>query len=98
MLDITAIILTKNEEINVEKCIKSITNYVKRVVVIDSGSTDDTVTIAKNNGAQVYTNKYEYYAQQFNWGIQNTNITTEWILRIDADERFTLDLWQEISK
>lgn len=45
--DITAIILTKNEEVNIEECIKSIITTVKRIVVIDSFSTDKTVEIAK---------------------------------------------------
>ena len=96
MFDITAIILTKNEEVNIENCIKSVKNFVKRIVVIDSGSTDKTINIAKKHLADVFINEYLYYAQQFNWGINNTIIDTEWILRIDADEVFSEDLWKEI--
>ena len=98
MADLTAIILTKNEEKNIEECIKSIKNVVKRIVVVDSGSTDNTIEIAKKYGADVYYNKFEYYAKQFNWGIDNTSIDTKWILRLDADERLTPNLCDEIKK
>lgn len=98
MADITAIILTKNEELNIAECLKSISGFVKRAVVVDSGSTDNTVAIAKENGAEVYVHPFENYARQFNWGIDNTNITTLWTLRIDADERFTPELCERLEK
>jgi glycosyltransferase involved in cell wall biosynthesis len=71
---------------------------VRRAVVIDCGSTDDTVEIAKSLGAEVFTNEYSYYARQFNWGIDNTGIDTDWIIRIDADERFSAELCEEIRR
>jgi glycosyltransferase involved in cell wall biosynthesis len=95
MVDLTTIILTKNESKNIVACLESIKGFGKRIVVVDSGSTDDTVELAKMQGADVYYNKFEYYAKQFNWGIDNTNITTKWILRLDADERFTPELCKE---
>ena len=52
--DITAIILTKNEEANITDCIKSISSIVKRIVVVDSFSSDNTVKLAKQCGAEVY--------------------------------------------
>lgn len=97
MADLTAIILTKNESKNIVPCIESIKSLAKRIVVIDSGSTDDTVGLARIHGADVYYNEFEYYAKQFNWGIDNTNITTKWILRLDADERFTPELCKEVE-
>lgn len=98
MADITAIILTKNESKNLPDCIESITNFADRIVIVDSGSTDDTVEIAKKYGADVYVHKFENYARQFNWAIDNTNINTKWTLRIDADERFTNELCQELEQ
>lgn len=95
MADLTAIVLTKNESKNIMACLKSIRGFAKRVVVVDSGSTDDTVELAQKYGADVYYNEFEYYAQQFNWAIDNTSITTKWILRLDADERFTPELCKE---
>lgn len=97
MSDLTAIILTKDESSNIKECINSIKNITKRIVVVDSGSSDNTVEIAKDLGADVYFNEFEYYAQQFNWGINNTDINTKWILRIDADERFTDALCIEVN-
>lgn len=98
MADITAVILTKNEEKNIVNCIEHIKGFVERIVVIDSGSDDSTVDLAKKLGAEVYVNSFVDYATQFNWGIDNTDITTEWILRIDADEFYTKELCEEIEQ
>ena len=98
MVDLTAIILTKNEEANIEACIQSIQQFAKRIVVVDSGSTDRTADIAKSYEADVYEHPFENYARQFNWGIENTNIRTKWTLRLDADERFTPALCEELEK
>lgn len=97
MNSITAIILTKNEEKNIEKCISSIKKHVERIIVVDSGSLDSTVKLAESMGAEVVLNPFKYYADQFNWAIDNNKITSEWILRIDADEEFTEKLWNEIK-
>lgn len=97
MVDLTAIILTKNESKNIVDCLNSIKDFAKRAVVVDSGSTDNTVELAKNLGADVYTHPFENYARQFNWGLDNTNINTKWVLRLDADERFTPELCEELE-
>lgn len=89
MADLTAIILTKDESRNLEKCLRSIEGFAQRVVVVDSGSMDDTAAIARSCGADVYYHPFENYARQFNWAIDQTHITTQWTLRLDADERFT---------
>ena len=87
MIDATAIIMTKNEEKNIVECLKSIQGFAKRALVIDCGSTDRTVELAKEYGADVIFHEFEYYARQFNWGLENGNIDTKWIIRLDADER-----------
>ncbi|MDC7236747.1 MAG: glycosyltransferase family 2 protein [Sphaerochaetaceae bacterium] len=97
MLDLSAIILTKNESKNIKQCIDSIKNFVERIVVIDSGSSDDTVKLSKMMGADVYEHPFENYSKQFNWGLDNTDIKTTWTLRIDADERFTPNLFNEVK-
>ncbi len=89
MADLTAIVLTMNEEANIEACLRSVAGFCSRVVVIDSGSGDRTVELAKECGAEVLFHPFRYYAEQFNWGVDNANITTKWTLRLDADERFT---------
>lgn len=95
MADITAIILTKNESKNIEDCLLSLKGFIKRAVVVDCGSKDNTVELAKKHGADVYFHEFENYARQFNWAIDNTNIDTKWVLRIDADERLTPELCKE---
>lgn len=87
--NLSVIILTKNEEVNLESCIKSLGNIAKRVIVVDSFSTDNTVKIAKSLGADVYQHEFENYGKQFQWAIDNTDINTKWIFRFDADERLT---------
>lgn len=98
MADITAIILTKDEEKNIERCLRSIETLATRRVVIDSGSTDNTIAIARRLGAEVYVHPFENYARQFNWGIDSCDIHTDWILRIDADEAFPPQLCAAVEK
>lgn len=95
--DITAIILTKNEEINIGDCINSIKDMVKRIVVIDSFSTDRTIEIAKELGAEVYQHPFENYARQYMYGVEIANASTMWTLRIDADERLTDESASELK-
>lgn len=98
MASLTAIILTKNERLNIGDCIDSIREIVERIVVVDSYSDDGTPEIAKKLGADVYQNKFINYSNQFNWALDNTNISTKWVLRLDADERFTKKLSSEVEK
>lgn len=97
MADLTVIILTKNEEQNLGKCIVSLSNVAKRVVVVDSFSTDHTVELAKSLGADVYEHTFENHAAQFNWALDNIDLSTTWVAKVDADEEFTTELAQEIE-
>ena len=97
MADMTAIVLTRNEEKNIERCLRSVRGLCSRLVVVDCGSTDQTVELAKANGAEVYEHPFEYYARQFNWGLDNCAIDTRWVIRIDADEQFPPELCAEIE-
>ncbi|MBU3010326.1 glycosyltransferase family 2 protein [Polaribacter vadi] len=98
---IAAIILTYNEEQHIERCINSIKNSVDEIFIIDSFSKDYTVAIAERLGAKVYQNPWVNYATQFNWALQNCNIQSEWVWRIDADEYYesnsNIDLKQELA-
>jgi glycosyltransferase involved in cell wall biosynthesis len=67
--------------------------------VVDSFSTDNTVEIAKRLGAEVFQNKWQNnYAKQLNWGINHCQITSEWTLRVDADEYFPTAIQLEIAQ
>lgn len=97
MLDVSVIILTFNEEKHIERCILNAQKISKDIFVVDSFSSDKTVQIATELGAKVYQNKWESnYARQFNWGLANLPITTEWVFRLDADEYLSEDLIYEI--
>ncbi len=96
MSDITAIILTKNEEKNIADCINSIARFVKRIVVIDSFSTDNTIEIARKMGADVFQHTFINHSQQFIWGETTCQVDTAWTLRIDADERISAEAAEEI--
>lgn len=96
MTDITVIILTKNEELNIARAINSVKAVADRICVVDSGSTDKTAEIAKSLGAEVVEHPFVTHGQQFNWAMNNLNITTKWIFRLDADEEVPPELAQEI--
>lgn len=98
MLDLTTIILTFNEEKNIVHCIESVKDIAKRIVVIDSFSTDQTVEIAKQLGAEVYQHEFVNQAKQYIHGIDVAKIDTKWILRLDADERLTVESAREIEE
>lgn len=97
MASLSAIILTMNESKNIENCIKSIDSIASRIIVVDSGSKDNTCELASKLGADIFYHEFENYAHQFNWALDNTSINTRWVLRIDADEVFTPKLCDEVK-
>ena len=93
MRPITAVILTFNEQMHLQRCIDSILPLTKDIVVVDSFSTDETVAIAKRNGATVLQRAWENnHAIQFNWALGQLPSDTQWVFRIDADEMLTPEL------
>jgi len=97
-LPITAIVLTYNEERNLENCLESINNYVDEIIIVDSISNDKTEKISRDYTNKFYQNKFINQAKQFIWAIKNCDINNEWILRIDADERWTREGFDELAK
>ncbi len=92
MDSLAILILTHNEEKNIEKCLASIAPTGARVYIVDSLSDDRTVEIAESMGAIVLKRPWTTYADQLNWGLDNAHIETDWIMRMDADEEFTPEL------
>lgn len=86
MTDITAIVLTHNESKHLRRCLTALRQVASRICVVDSYSTDDTEQIARELGADFYQNPWKNYATQFSWGLNHCNITSTWVMRIDADE------------
>lgn len=95
---LSVIILTKNESSNLPFCLQSIQSIGVEIFVVDSGSTDRTIEIAKQAGCQVVHHPFQNQAQQLNWALQNLPITTPWIMRLDADERLTPELVEELKQ
>lgn len=95
-LDLTVVILTYNESIHIERSIASVLPFAREILVVDSFSTDDTVDKAKAAGARVLSNPFINYSKQFQWGLDNGQITTEWVMRLDADEIIEPDLAAEL--
>ncbi|MGM9649780.1 MAG: glycosyltransferase family 2 protein [Butyricicoccaceae bacterium] len=98
MADITAIILTRNEEDYIGDCIRSIRHIVKRIVVVDSFSEDRTVEIASSMGAEVHQHEFVNHAKQYMYAVGLAQVQTTWILRIDADERLTEESADELEQ
>lgn len=98
-LDITTIILTYNEEIHIERCLKNALRFSKKVYVIDSPSTDRTQELCKSfPNVEVIEHTYPgNQAAQFNWVLDNIVIHTGWICRLDADEYLSDELISELE-
>ena len=98
MSSVTVIILTKNEENNIVNCIESVKPFAERIIVIDSFSNDKTASLSLNHGAEIIEHEFETHARQFKYAVKTSNITTKWILKLDADEWFTQESASEIEK
>ncbi len=94
---LTVVILTKNEELHIERAMNSVQGITDRTIVVDSGSTDRTVELAQAMGATVLTNPWTNHATQFNWALDQLPADTQWVMRLDADEYVTPELEREIA-
>jgi glycosyltransferase involved in cell wall biosynthesis len=98
MPSLTVIILTFNEQIHLERCIRSIQPIAERIIIVDSFSTDNTLEIARSMGAETYQNPFVHQAQQFQWALDHLPIQSDWILRMDADEYLFPELVEELRE
>ncbi len=95
--DVAVIILTYNEEVNLPQALDSVVGWAREVFVVDSGSTDQTVEIARRYGCHVVQHPFEDYAKQRNFALSELPIKAEWILFLDADEWMPAALKEEIA-
>ena len=97
MLDLTVLILTKDENKHIARCLENVSQLTSKIYVIDCFSTDGTQEIARSYGAAVVEHEWPgNQAEQFNWALENLPIETEWIMRIDADEYLMPGLIDEV--
>jgi glycosyltransferase involved in cell wall biosynthesis len=95
-MNLTAIILTFNEERHLARCIESLDGIAPEVLVVDCFSTDRTLEIAGQYGARVVQRAWVNHAAQFNWALTQLGANVDWVLRIDADEVLTPELVDQI--
>lgn len=85
---VSVLILTYNEELNIERCLSSL-QWCDDILVIDSGSSDRTVKIAESLGAHVLFRSFDDFASQRNYGLESYEFKNDWVLHLDADEVLT---------
>jgi glycosyltransferase involved in cell wall biosynthesis len=89
MHSLSVILITKNEAANIRACLESVV-WADEIIVVDSGSTDDTVAISRELGAQVHVHDWPGFGVQKNRALGYA--TKDWVLSLDADERVTPEL------
>ena len=94
-MPVSVLILTLNEEINIEQCLDSL-SWCDDVVVLDSLSTDRTVALAEERGARVVKRPFDNWSAHQNWAVTNIDFRHPWVLYLDADERCADDLRDEV--
>ena len=99
MLDLSVVILTRDEHLHIARCLERLVPLEPRqVFVVDCFSSDGTQRIAEDHGAIVAEHKWPgNQAVQFNWALDNLSIEANWVLRIDADEYLSDGLIDEIK-
>ena len=91
-LPITVIVLTFNEEANIVPCLESVKAWAGEIFVVDSGSADNTVDLARRYTDKIYTHKFVNYAAQRNWTQQALPFAYDWVFHLDAGEQVTPEL------
>jgi glycosyltransferase involved in cell wall biosynthesis len=94
---LSVVVLTKNEERNLERCLESVARWCREILVVDSGSNDGTVKIAERYGAAVVSHPFESHTKQWNWALRNLPFRCEWALCLDADQQVTPELRTDID-
>ena len=95
MPTISAIIIAKNEEKNLSRCLQSL-KWVDEMIVLDSGSDDRTIEIAKSFGAKIFVETWKGYTVQKNSALEKA--TGDWIVSLDADEEFSPEAQEDIQR
>jgi glycosyltransferase involved in cell wall biosynthesis len=85
-MSVTVVILTFNESLHIDRCVRSAQQVASDVLVVDSYSTDDTLIQVEKLGCRVLQHEWLNHANQVNWALENGNIRSDWVMRLDADE------------
>lgn len=97
-IPVTVLVLTYNEELNIEKCLKSLSGWIDEIIILDSNSTDSTINIVKNYTKNIYYHDFETHAKQWNWAMKNIEINNEWVLGLDSDQSVSPGLKDKLTE
>ena len=97
MLNVSIVILTFNEECNIERCLSSLTRF-KDIHIVDSGSSDRTLELAQLYNVSISFNNFVSFGEQRNFAHENCALKYDWVLHLDADEEMTNELEREITQ
>lgn len=95
-LNLSVIILTKDEEENLPFALESLSGLDIDISIVDSGSKDRTIELAQAAGCRTVAHDFSTHARQLNWALDNLPLKTDWVMRLDADERLTPELAREL--
>lgn len=94
---VSVIVLTYNEEANIEACLQSAARLAGELFVVDSGSTDRTLEMAQRYTTNIVKHPFESYSRQRNWAQEELPLSFDWVFHIDADERISANLRSEVE-
>ena len=92
----TVLILTYNEEQNIEYCLKSVQDWAGEIIVVDSFSTDGTLDICRRYTHKIHQHAFSNHGKQVNWALDNVPMAYDWVFQLDADEMVTPELGEEL--
>ncbi len=95
--NLCVVILTFNEEFNLPQALRSVAGWAGQTLILDSGSTDATVEVARSFGCRVVARTFDNYSAQRNFALSSVDNEYEWVFFLDADEWITLELQKEIE-
>jgi len=95
-IPLSAVILCRNEAVNLERCIQALRG-VAEIVVLDDGSTDGSRDLAQSLGVRVVEHRFVSFADQRNWAMEHAGLAHDWVLHLDADEVMTPAALHELA-
>ncbi len=97
MAPVSVLVLTYNEEKNLDRCLRSVAGWCREIHVVDSGSTDGTLAIARRYTPLVHHHPYIDHRDQLTWALQHVPFSCDWLLLLDADNVVTAPLEEQIT-
>ncbi|HEY3824919.1 MAG TPA: glycosyltransferase family 2 protein [Bryobacteraceae bacterium] len=97
-MNLAVVVLTWNEEDNLPRCLESLSSLQCPVFIVDSGSTDETLDIARRYRARCFQHAFHTHNEQWSWALGNLPLESEWVLGLDADQSLTPELAEELKE